>query len=204
MEYLELFKLIISGLVAPILVSLVAYRFNKILKNNEKAQWTNQKIIEKRIVIYDQVVPKLNDMFCFYCYIGNWKELTPLEIVKLKRELDKTINIYSPLFSMQLKAKYDAFIKVYFKTFTGWGKDATINSLFIRRKQCVKNWDDTWNDCFSSEYIDSRRNNDRLVEQDIQDLKTNYLALMDEFRNNLEIYKTGISHSSDTPNMNFK
>ena len=106
---LEIIKVVISCLT-PLIVAYLVYYFNKVIKKYEKIQWTNQKIIEKRILIYDLVVPKLNDLFCFFCFIGNWKELTPKNIIKLKRELDKQIYIYEPLFSQQLIDKYNVLL----------------------------------------------------------------------------------------------
>jgi hypothetical protein len=200
---LEIVKLIIAGLT-PLLVVIFAFIFDRRLKRHDKAQWTNQKIIEKRIIVYDKVVPKLNDLFCFYLYIGNWKELFPDRVIEIKRELDKDINIYAPLFNKELLTKYNDFIKECFETFTGWGKDATIKSLFIRRKQCNENWNDKWNDFFSTEYIRTRKDNDDQVSKDISLIKEKYLILLEEFKINLEIYKTGIFHDSDVPNINFK
>jgi hypothetical protein len=52
--------------------------------------WTNQKVIEKRIDVYDKLAPMLNDLYCYFYYVGNWKELTPIRIIETKRKLDKT------------------------------------------------------------------------------------------------------------------
>jgi hypothetical protein len=200
---LEIIKVIISGLT-PIIVAYLAFRFNRVIKKYEKVQWTNQKIIEKRIAIYDIIVPKLNDLLCYYCYIGDWKEITPKGIIETKRFLDKQVYIYAPLFSNDVLNKYNALIDVCFEKFTGWGKDAKINSFYERRKECQDNWIEDWNDCFSDSYINERKGKDQLVKQDITNIRNLYLDLMEELKNNLEIYKTGIYHQSDFPSINFK
>jgi hypothetical protein len=200
---LEIIKVIISALT-PIIVAYLVFRFNRVIKKYEKVQWTNQKIIEKRISIYDIIVPKLNDLLCYYCYIGNWKEITPKGIIETKRFLDKQLYIYAPLFSKDVLNKYNALIDVCFEKFTGWGKDAKINSFYERRKECHDNWIENWNDCFSDSYIKERKGKDQLVAKDITNIRNLYLDLMEELKNNLEIYKTGIYHQNDFPNINFK
>ena len=144
------------------------------------------------------------DLFCFYCYIGNWKELTPENIINLKRELDKKMYVYAPLFTKETLEKYNEFIGECFETFTGWGKDASILSLYKHRKQFCKNWDENWDKLFSLKYLNSRKNDDNQIDNDIKQIRAKYLSLLDEFKKNLEIYKTGIFHVSDTPNINFK
>jgi hypothetical protein len=190
---LEIVKLLIS-ILTPIVVAFIAYRFSKLTKNIEKIHWTNNKIIEKRIDVYDSIVPKLNDLMCFYCYIGNWKEKDPDSIIDLKRSLDKEIHIYAPLFSQDLVKSYDKFISLCFETFTGWGNDAKIKSLFVRRKENHKKWKEQWEDRFSKKEKVSDPNN----------IRTAYFELMDVFKKDLEIFKTGQFLFSDIPNANIK
>lgn len=200
---LEIAKIIISALT-PIIVAYLAFKFNRAIKKYDKAQWTNQKIIEKRIAIYDIIVPKLNDLLCYYCYIGNWKEISPKCVIEIKRYLDKQVYIYAPLFSKDVLNKYNAFIDVCFEKFTGWGNDAKIKSLYNRRKECQDNWIDEWSDYFSDSYIKGTKNNDDIVRQDITNIRDLYLELMEELKNNLEIYRTGVYHQNDFPGVNFK
>lgn len=200
---LEIIKVIISGLT-PIIVAYLAFHFNRTIKRYDRTQWTNQKIIEKRIAIYDIIVPRLNDLLCYYCFIGDWKEITPKGIIDTKRFLDKQVNVYAPLFTKEVLYKYNALIDICFEKFTGWGNDAKINSLFERRKKCQDNWTDDWNACFSLSYINKRTKQDKLISQDIENIRLLYLDLMEELKRNLEIYKSGIYHKSEFPSINFK
>lgn len=139
---LEIVKLFVSAL-SPILVAIFGFILNKSLKKIDQKQWTNSKIIEKRLLVYDKVVPILNDLLCFHCYVGNWKELTANDIIAYKRILDKELNVYSPLFSKAVMEKYEYFIAKYYQTNTGWGNDAKIMSLYSRRKEFCKTWKDS-------------------------------------------------------------
>jgi hypothetical protein len=56
---LEITKLVI-GALTPIFLLLLGVWVNRIAKRVETAQWANQKLIEKRIAIYDELAPLIN------------------------------------------------------------------------------------------------------------------------------------------------
>jgi hypothetical protein len=93
---LEIVKLVVSVLT-PLVVAIAVFWLNIRLKSLEQAQWGRQKVVERRIKAYDDMAPLLNQLFCFFCYIGAWKELSPPKIVKLKRKLDEIAHISAPL-----------------------------------------------------------------------------------------------------------
>jgi hypothetical protein len=200
---LEVTKLIVSSLT-PILVIVIGFILNRKIKNLDSRQWTNQKILEKRLLIYDKTVPLLNDILCFHCYIGNWKEISPTEIIRTKRTLDKEMNIYSPLFNKELLDKYNKFIQLCYETFTGWGNDAKIKSLYERRAEHCKEWNHEENKCFSEEYIKSFLSNNDKENVNIAQKKKAYLDLMEEFKNGLEIMQSGVFQRISNPTVNFK
>ena len=199
---LEIAKLIVSSLT-PILVVVIGFILNRNIKKIEKKQWTNQKIVEKRLDVYDKIVPILNDIFCFHCYIGSWKEISAKDIIEYKRVVDKEINVYSPLFPLEIMENYNEFISQYYETNTGWGKDAKIKSLYSRRKQFSRVWDDSYIDLFSGNYI-AIASQDRDTESSlIESKKTAYIKLVNCLSNNIEIMKSDTNCNIDNPNINF-
>ncbi|MDY7096133.1 MAG: hypothetical protein SX243_24425 [Acidobacteriota bacterium] len=150
---LEVAKLVASCLT-PIALVLVAYFLNKRLKDIEQIQWANQKVVEVRIELFRQIAPKLNDLLCFFTYVGNWKELKPPDIVARKRELDREFHVNAPLFPGGVLDAYFILTGLCFKTFSGWGKDAKIRSDFIRREQALgENWMESWEHYFEPESV---------------------------------------------------
>jgi hypothetical protein len=194
----EIIKLLIE-IIISIIVLILGFKIDKMLKKYENRLWTNQKILEKRLQIYDDVIFMLNDIYCFHCYIGNWKELSPITIIEYKRKLDKIINSYAPLFTERLVERYNSFINEHYKTFTGWGNDATIKSLYRRRQEYNTTWESDWSSLFDCENI----NNDYDENYSINNKKEKYKMLMREFKNNLEIFKHGNYKDAETPNINF-
>ncbi|MCJ7718257.1 MAG: hypothetical protein MUO54_17290 [Anaerolineales bacterium] len=158
----------IIAILTPIIMVILAFRFSRIIKRMNKKQLSNQKIVEKRIEVYDKMVPKLNDIFCFYCYIGNWNEITPTDVLRLKRELDKDMNIYASLFSDDLSKKYMGFKQLCFVSMSGWEHDEKIKSLYQLRQENNLEWNDEWIQYFDTnnviEAIKIKEKYDELIE----------------------------------------
>jgi hypothetical protein len=146
---LEIVKLIVAGLT-PVLVVLAGFWLNRRLKSLEQAQWAQQKVIERRIQAYDELAKPLNQLFCFFCYVGSWKETDPPDVVSLKRGLDQTAHISAPLFDQDLLRLYNGLLDRCFMTFGGWGEDAKLRTHPDRRQEFLgEDWDSEWNACFS-------------------------------------------------------
>src|SRR5438552_4634826 len=97
---LEIVKLLVSGLT-PIVVLIIGIWISRSLKRLEFLQWTNQKITEKRIAVFEELAPLLNDLLCYFTFVGCWKDLSPPELVKRKRLMDRIVNVNAPLFSKE-------------------------------------------------------------------------------------------------------
>lgn len=151
---LEVAKLII-GALTPLTVAIFGFFISKRLKRLDHALWTNQKLTEKRLAVYDEVAPKLNRLLCFYTWVGPWKETTPIDALRIKRELDATFNIYRHLFEGDVYSTYQALFRTLFETYTGAGRDAKLLTLISgpdgdRSALVEQEWDARWVDLFSN------------------------------------------------------
>lgn len=170
----------IVALLTPIIMVFLAFRFSRMMKRMNKKQWSNQKVVEKRIEVYGKIVPKLNDIFSFFCYIGNWSEITPIEVLRLKKELDKDMNTYASLFSDDLRNKYMAFKQLCFVSMSGWEHDEKIKSLYQLRQENNLEWDDDW-----IQYFDTNNVIDAVK------VKERYDELIESFKEDLVIFQSG-------------
>jgi hypothetical protein len=166
--------IIIGASIAPVVIVFLIIRYNRIIKRLEVQHRTNQKIVEKRLEIYERVGPKLNDILNFFLYSGNWKELSPVDLIRLKRELDREITVNTPLFSADLSAKYNGFIHLCFVSFSGWEHEEKIKSLYELRQKHNREWKDDW-----IPYFDTNN-----VVEGIT-LKERYEKLLDYFKEQL-------------------
>jgi hypothetical protein len=149
---LEITKIAVSALT-PIVVAGAGYWINRRLRSLESAQWSQQKIVERRIQAYDDLAPDLNRLFCFFAYVGSWKETTPPEIISLKRTLDRCAHISAPLFDHGFLSLYTELLDCCFRTFGMWGADAKLRTLPDRRRQATGSaWHPDWDQYFSERH----------------------------------------------------
>jgi hypothetical protein len=171
---------LILAVLSPVIMIILAFRFSRIIKGMKKKQWSNQKMVEKRMEVFDRMAPELNDIYCFFCYVGNWNEITPPEVLRLKRDLDKDMNIYAKLFSDDLGEKYRNFMLLCFVSKSGWEHDEKIKSLYALRQEKCAEWDDDW-----KQYFDTNN----VVEA--PGIKERYDELIGSFKEDLVILQYG-------------
>jgi len=115
------------------------------LKSIEQYQWANQKVIEQRIRVAQEYGEPLNDVFCYYTYVGGWKEKRPSDIVALKRKLDKIAYVNQPIFPGEFIKRHNDFMDLLYKTHKGWGVDAKLKTKYERRKEAFgPEWKEQW------------------------------------------------------------
>jgi len=177
---LESAKLLVAA-ITPIIVAIIAFRLNRALQQVAAGQWSNQKVVEKRIAVFDDVAPALNDLYCFFKFVGDWKRLSPPAMVAVKRRIDKQLYIYEALFPPSLIKHYTTFVILYFSTYSGRGHDAKLraevsNKYGDRRKEAVGKWKDGWQTLFV-------QNPDDVTSR--EGITGAYFLLMNEFSQSL-------------------
>lgn len=118
----------------------------------DRRKATNQELIKKRIEVFELMAPKLNDLLCFARCVGGWRTLSPGQMLRHKRELDRQFHIYDALFSKALaRAYFNLIAGQYFATWLGSGLDARLRVTPARLKsEWGVNWDPAWDASFST------------------------------------------------------
>jgi len=114
--------------VTPLTVAAVGFYFARASQRLEHVQWANQTVITRRLEIFGQVAPWLNQLLCFATFVGRWKEIHPLEAIGLKRKLDETMYANRLLFSDGLFEAYRAFMTALFAMYATVGADAHLRA----------------------------------------------------------------------------
>ncbi len=84
------------------------------------------ELVKKRLNLFEEIAPKLNDVFCFYQAIGHWAELNPEEIIKRKRSIDRAIQVNRYLFHTEFWDEYQRFERAHFDMFAAVGRPARL------------------------------------------------------------------------------
>lgn len=136
--------MIVVAALAPFVIAFLVIRFNQTKKRLVRQYETHRGLVEKRLEAYGRMGPKLNDIISFLSYTGNWKELTPMDMLQIKRELDKDMATSAPLFSEELAGSYHSLMQLCFISISGWEHDEKIKSHYELRQQQDPDWSDAW------------------------------------------------------------
>jgi hypothetical protein len=123
--WLEYVKLAVSALT-PILTGVIGLMVLRLGNRLERSRQLNQTLLSKRLLVFDQIAPKLNDIFCFFRAVGHWSELDPQEIIKRKRDIDRTFHVNEFLFDKRLRRLFAEFEAAHFDTFSTAGGPAKL------------------------------------------------------------------------------
>jgi hypothetical protein len=164
---IEFIKLL-SSFVTPVVILVLGIWAKGIATEHARRISLNDRIIEKRVQIYEAIGKDLNDIYAFLFQVGQWKELSPLDIVKKKRNIDKIMYINRPYWSDVAFDTYCAFMASAFETWTGVGEDAKIRTYTEQFKE-LDQWGDDWAAYFSAK------------DPDIIGIKQTYKKLMSIF-----------------------
>lgn len=111
---MELALNFISGISMPVVLAIFGFLINRQLAGYRSKLTINVKLIEKRIALYDEIGPELHKVYQFYRRVGNWRELSPTEILDIKLQLDTSIHVNKPYWSVAFFECYMCFMQVCF------------------------------------------------------------------------------------------
>lgn len=185
---LEVAKLLV-GMLTPAALAALGVYIHRVTKQFEHLQWRSQKLIETRLNIYDDLAPQLNDLLCYFTYVGCWKELDPPAVVALKRAIDRKIFLAAPLFSESFFSACMEFQNLCFETYSGWGRDARLRAEFRRRVEAnPNNWKPEWKEYFSASASDPKA------------IKDAYRKVMEAFATDIGMHPSFVvPHSGGIP-----
>lgn len=133
-DQIALASVIVSALT-PIALIGVGYWLDRRIKHVEGSFEKERHLVEVRLELYREIAFKLNDLFAYFNFVGLWKELVCHEVIKRKRELDRHVYAYRPIFSDEFFTKYVAFTNAAFVTNTGWRRDAMLRTFTEHRSE---------------------------------------------------------------------
>ena len=188
---LEIAKLI-AGLLVPITLAAFGVYVHRVTKRFEHLQWRSQKLVEKRLAVYDDLAPQLNELLCYFTFIGPWRDLNPADVVALKRTVDKKIHLAAPMFSKEFYAACLQFQELCFETYTDWGRDPLSRTPFHRRREARADWKPEWDECFSHDVSHA------------ETIRSAYRHVMDVFARDIGVYDSYLVPNSGSPPVNIR
>jgi hypothetical protein len=161
---------LVAAVLVPVVLLFLGHRLSRRLKELDDSQWRNQELVKARLDYYKTLAPPLNDLVCFFTFIGGWKEFTPPGVVEIKRNLDRDFHVALPLFSTEANDAYRHFMDQCFSTFGNWGEDAKLRTSSLRRRQALgPAWDQAWDRQFDESFSEGHTATDLSAIRDAYD-----------------------------------
>lgn len=183
----------IGSIVTPLTVVVVGLLISR-------AQSRNEQLQALRIEFYRQLAPRLNAIMTYVTMIGDWRDVSPPEVIRAKRELDVKFHVAAPLFSDKVGAAYSEFIGGCFATFGDWGTDARIRSSPFQRRRVWRRrgqkWDRGWDALFTLAGTDEVRAEDQLAH------RQRYDRLLNAIVAELQVTKARLTYTTDRVALN--
>ncbi|HUC22186.1 MAG TPA: hypothetical protein VMA73_05720 [Streptosporangiaceae bacterium] len=123
----QIATLVVEALT-PLTVAALGVLLARTSRRIEQVQWANQTVVTRRLDIFAQLAPGLNQLLCFATFVGSWKDIQPGQAIAIKRQLDQTMYANKVLFSSQLFDAYHQFMSALFAMYATTGADALIRA----------------------------------------------------------------------------
>jgi hypothetical protein len=141
--------------LTPLTVAGLGYFVARASRRLEQVRWANQTVVTRRLEIFKEVGPLLNQLLCFATFVGGWKEIEPRDAIAVKRKIDEVMYSSRVLFSDSLFAAYQEFMLSMFATYVTAETDAhlraPIDSQWGDRRN-MEWWEDSMTSLFSADH----------------------------------------------------
>jgi hypothetical protein len=119
---------VVVDALTPLTVAGLGVYVARASRRIEQVQWANQTVVTRRLDIFAELAPGLNQLLCFSTFVGGWKEIQPHQAIATKRQLDETMYASRVLFSDELFAAYREFMTTLFAMYAARGGDAHLRA----------------------------------------------------------------------------
>jgi hypothetical protein len=152
---LDVAQLVVSALT-PLMLFVLGLMVTRATRRFEQAEWANRKVVERKLTLYEDMSPLINDLYCFFNLVGHFQEVTPPDAVSRKRTLDRLFYTHAPLFGQEFKDRYQSFMNACFQVFSAVAQDAKLKASIDAQRRERTRWDPDWDAMFAREMETSR------------------------------------------------
>jgi hypothetical protein len=166
-EWLKYAQLAVSALT-PIMTGVVGIILVHMGTKLDVTKQLHQELLRKRLQLFEDIAPKINDVFCFFQAIGHWADLGPDEIIKRKRAIDRVIQVNRYLFRSDFWEAYQRFENAHLEMFAAVGRPARLRlDVAHFRKLAGEGFKPEWPGVISpkeGDHTEQRRHYESLME----------------------------------------
>ena len=124
-DWIEFARLGVAALT-PLMTLVVGILVVHLGTKLDATKQLHAELLRKRLALFEDIAPKLNDIHCFFLAIGHWADLSPEEVIKRKRAIDRSIQVNRYLFRSDFWDAYQRFEQAHFEMFAAVGQPARL------------------------------------------------------------------------------
>ena len=141
------------SILTPIAIAVLTFFVTRALNQREALFRRGEQVLSMKQDAYARIGPKINIIYIFVSDFGDYRNYTPDDVIRLKREVDREFFMFSPFWSQATASAYRLFMDACFETYVGSGKNARIRSTCVVKKSACqldgKAWNPNWDEMFS-------------------------------------------------------
>jgi hypothetical protein len=92
-------------------------------------------IVDKRLMLWDKISPGMNDIYCYFMEVGDWKDLDGRKVLARKREVDAIMYSNQIMWDAPFFQMYERFMAEVFRTYRGQGLNAALRTTRAGRSE---------------------------------------------------------------------
>jgi hypothetical protein len=147
--WMEYARLGVAALT-PIMTLVVGIIVVRLGTKLDATKQLHAELLRKRLGLFEDIAPKLNDMHCFFLAIGHWADLNPEEVIRRKRAIDRAIQVNRYLFRSDFWDAYQRFEQAHFEMFAAVGQPAKLRmDMPYIRERVGDHFKSEWMACVS-------------------------------------------------------
>jgi hypothetical protein len=102
----------------------------EVAKRDDQARVDAQikAVVDQRLKLWEKVSPGMNEIYCYFVEVGNWKNLDGEKILARKRELDALMYSNKIMWDPAFFKTYETFMSATFTPFRDQGLNAALRT----------------------------------------------------------------------------
>ena len=134
-------------ILTPLVLWVLGLRVQKFAHRLERQRWFAEAGAEWRIGVFRELLPNLNDVYCYFTYQGRWMAMTPDDATTAKRAVDRLVYMNKFLWSAEFLEAYDRLKSVAFEESRGRGESFRFRANVAMHRE-NPSWQEGWEQRF--------------------------------------------------------
>jgi hypothetical protein len=144
---LDIANLVVSACI-PLAIFAAGAWLAKQARDYEERQWIRRKKYDTRIERWQEMAPALNDLLCFFMCFGHFREITPPDAIKRKRQLDRAVFANPHILGPAFLEAYTRFMDLCFRPYVRAREAAHIRASIVQQRAERVEWEPSWEPLF--------------------------------------------------------